>query len=90
VAVTGHVLPAPEYDPRYSYHRRIYLQRLVSGTWRTVTAARVRDSGRYTLTTTAPSHGTHLYRVYKPGSRVYFWRYIGGFSRTIIVRTVRC
>jgi hypothetical protein len=90
VAITGNVLPAPEYDSRYSYDRRIFLQRLVSGEWRTVGTSRVRQSGRYTLTATPPTVGNHRYRVYKIGSRVFSWQYIGAISRTVLVGAARC
>jgi hypothetical protein len=90
VPITGQVLPAPNYDPQYRYDPRIFLQRLVSGQWRTVGTSRVRYSGRYTLTATPPTLGNHRYRVYTLSSRVFGWQYIGSISHTVLVGTARC
>ncbi|MDQ1714296.1 MAG: hypothetical protein QOC60_241 [Frankiaceae bacterium] len=42
---------------------RVQLQRIVGRTWRTVGAATVRMSGRFTLTAQPPTRGRHTYRV---------------------------
>jgi hypothetical protein len=59
VAIRGSVAPL-----QYTSGRQILLQRLVSGTWRTVDTAVIRQSGRYTLEATPPSAGNHRYRAY--------------------------
>jgi hypothetical protein len=43
---------------------RVDLQRLVSGSWRTVGSAAVRASGRFTLTAQPPSTGNQRYRAH--------------------------
>ncbi len=65
VTATGKAWPAPVIHP--AANRTIHLQRLVGWTWRTVASSRVRDSGRYTITWSAPSAGAWAVRVYKPG-----------------------
>jgi len=42
---------------------RVYLQRMVSGSWHTVGSTVVRSSGRFTLVAEPPSRGYHHYRV---------------------------
>jgi hypothetical protein len=74
---------APPPDPRRD--PQIYLQRLVSGTWRTVNVATVRYSGRYTLIATPPTRGNHRYRTYKVGYTDGRHHYIGAVSRTVLV-----
>lgn len=86
VAITGNVLPLPPRDPPDPRRDlRIYLQRLVSGTWRTVNVATVRSSGRYTLIATPPTRGNHRYRTYKVGYTDGWHHYIGAVSPTILV-----
>jgi hypothetical protein len=48
-----------------------YLQRLVSGTWKTVTQAQIHSSGRFYLTAHPPSRGYQRYRVLIPASQVF-------------------
>jgi hypothetical protein len=67
--VTGSLLaayssPSPGRSATAGHFLR--LQRLVGRTWRTVNDAKVRDSGRYTLTATPPTRGRHAYRVAFP------------------------
>jgi hypothetical protein len=86
VAVTGHVLPLlPRNPPDPRRDLRIYLQRLVAGTWRTVNVATVRSSGRYTLIATPPTRGNHRYRTYKVGYTDNWHHYSGAVSRTVLV-----
>jgi hypothetical protein len=65
VTITGNAWPAPAIY--LAVNRSIHFQVLRNGRWTTVTSALVRDSGRYTLTWTAPSAGTFKVRAYKPG-----------------------
>jgi hypothetical protein len=86
VAITGNVLPLPPGDPPDPRRDlRIYLQRLVSGSWRTVNVATVRSSGRYTLIATPPTRGNHRYRTYKVGYTDGRHHYIGAVSRAVLV-----
>jgi hypothetical protein len=80
--VIGNVVPNPDFQgPAY-----VYLQRSVGGTWRTIANARVRASGRYTLTTRPTSRGVFHYRVYKAGC--CDGRLLGGVSRTVTLTVV--
>lgn len=66
VTATGNAWPAPSiYD---AANPRIYLQRLVGRTWRTVATAEVRSNGRFTIVwpNAVPGAGTWV-RAYKPG-----------------------
>lgn len=76
VAVTGSVSPAAQ-------PLRAKLQRIVGRTWRTVGDAPVRSSGRFTLTATPPTVGTHTYRVHMPGDGD---RRVGGQSKVFRIR----
>jgi hypothetical protein len=65
VTITGNVWPAPRiYGAANPFIR---FQVLTNGRWTTVTSVFVRQTGRYTLTWTAPSAGTFKVRAYKPG-----------------------
>ena len=68
VTISGNAWPAPSIYA--AANPAIHLQRLVGSTWTTMTSARVRDNGRYTLTWTAPGAGTYQVRAYKPGGQV--------------------
>ncbi|MGW4942275.1 hypothetical protein ACWEOZ_11885 [Actinoplanes sp. NPDC004185] len=59
------------------------LQRLYADkTWRKVSTAKVRDSGRFTLVATPQGKTTYSYRVYAPGDDYA----VGGVSRTFTIR----
>jgi hypothetical protein len=59
--VTGSVAPA-------TVPTDAYLQRLVSGVWKTVATTHAHSSGRFYLTARPPSRGYHRYRVLIPAS----------------------
>lgn len=81
VSVTGAVWPEALFA-------RVILQRLVSGTWRDVNQAPLRDSGRYTLVATPPRIGINTYRVHTPssGCRDGVCRFVGSTSPTFVIR----
>jgi len=56
------------------------LQRLVSGVWKTVVAARVHSTGRYYLTAHPPIRGYLRYRVYIPT-----YSMLGNTTKTLIL-----
>jgi hypothetical protein len=59
------------------------LQRLYPDkTWRKVSTAKVRDSGRFTLAATPPGKASYSYRVYAPGDSYA----VGGVSKTLTIR----
>ncbi|MEU8229989.1 hypothetical protein AB0C12_10330 [Actinoplanes sp. NPDC048967] len=59
------------------------LQRLYPDkTWRKVSTAKVRDSGRFTLAATPAGKATYSYRVYAPGDSYA----VGGVSKTFTIR----
>lgn len=47
--------------------KRVYLQRLVSGSWRNVTSTLLSSSSAYAFNIRLTSPGTYTYRVHKPG-----------------------
>ena len=65
MTAAGNAWPAPSVYP--AVNSTVHLQVLTDGRWTTVTSARVRDNGRYTLTWTSPRAGAQHVRVYKPG-----------------------
>jgi hypothetical protein len=76
VAVKGHafaVIPVAE--------NRVVLKRLVGRQWRTVSAARVRSSGRFTLYASPPK-GRNSYRVALSGSG----KVLGSRSRVFVIK----
>ncbi|MFB9360100.1 hypothetical protein [Actinoplanes nipponensis] len=76
VAVNGNVSPLNK-------GKVMQLQRLYPDkTWRKVSTAKVRDSGRYTLAATPPGKATYSYRVYAPGDTYA----VGGISKVFTVR----
>ncbi|WP_433722991.1 hypothetical protein ACQP2Y_45500 [Actinoplanes sp. CA-051413] len=59
------------------------LQRLYPDkTWRKVSTAKVRDSGRFSLAATPPGKATYSYRVYAPGDSYA----VGGVSKAFTIR----
>jgi hypothetical protein len=59
------------------------LQRLYPDkTWRKVSTAKVRDSGRFTLAASPPGKATYSYRVYAPGDGYA----VGGVSKVFTIR----
>lgn len=65
VTVTGNAWPAPAILA--AANDVVRLQQLVGRTWRTVAVGNVRYNGRYTMIWNAPTSGSQLLRVYKPG-----------------------
>ncbi|WP_328461032.1 hypothetical protein OHA21_31455 [Actinoplanes sp. NBC_00393] len=76
VAVNGNVRPVQK--GKVLQLHRLYADK----TWRKVSTARMRDSGRYTLAATPPGKVTYSYRVYVPGDD----RAVGTISKTFTIR----
>ncbi len=67
VTVNGNAWPAPGVYA--AANDGVRLQQLVGRTWRTVGDGQVRYNGRYDMTWTAPTAGTLVLRVRKPGGQ---------------------
>lgn len=65
--VEGNVNPATHAG------QNVYLQRYRGGSWRIVSSAVIRSSGRYTLAVQPPAKGTFRYRVYKASDALHVY-----------------
>lgn len=65
VTASGNAWPAPSVFA--AANDGVRLQQLVGRTWRTVANGNVRHNGRYDVVWTAPTAGTQVLRIWKPG-----------------------
>ncbi|GIE52978.1 hypothetical protein Ani05nite_65120 [Amorphoplanes nipponensis] len=72
--VEGNVIPAVHAG------QNAYLQRYSGGSWKIVSSAKIRSSGRFTLAAQPPGRGSYRYRVYKASDALHVYNVTRPFT----------